>query len=289
MVNYMYKLKKNGFRETVELLKFHSDLPAEKTDAFFKHYYHNQWLNHVHFEDEMMTEMVYKDGKVVAVKGNEYDRKGHLLYTGQYENGMFNGPGRKYDAERNYYEGVFDDGKKTGMFRYYTERYMLTEANYNNDKRCGQCTEYYSDGRVRSVCQYDHDEKNGKAREMDGTGGLLFKGSYVNGVRSGKGCLFLGPHLCKMGTFNQGVLTNWKWGYMLTLRMPMEMEGADPLYPSSYYTDEPQELFASDHIRLFNCQKSSGNGVDERSAVGSAGNDESKANNYFLCGRGVRM
>ena len=112
MVNYMYKLKKNGFRETVELLTFHSALPAEQTDAFFKHYYHNQWLDHTHFEDELVTEMVRKDGKVVAVKGNEYNRKGHLVYTGQYENGVFNGPGRKYDAERNYYEGIFEDGKK---------------------------------------------------------------------------------------------------------------------------------------------------------------------------------
>ena len=155
--------------------------------------------------------MVRKDGKVVAVKGNEYNRKGHLVYTGQYENGVFNGPGRKYDAERNYYEGIFEDGKKSGKFVYHTERYVLTEAMYSNDKRCGECTEYYSDGHVRSVCRYDHDEKNGPAREMDGTGGMLFKGTYANGVRTGKGCKFLGPHLCKCGIYENGVLMNWKW------------------------------------------------------------------------------
>ena len=288
MVNYMYKLKKNGFRETVELLTFHSALPAEQTDAFFKHYYHNQWLDHTHFEDELVTEMVRKDGKVVAVKGNEYNRKGHLVYTGQYENGVFNGPGRKYDAERNYYEGNFEDGKKSGNFVYHTERYVLTEAMYSNDKRCGECTEYYSDGHVRSVCRYDHDEKNGPAREMDGTGGMLFKGTYANGVRTGKGCEFLGPLLCKCGIYENGVLMNWKWCYMLTVRMPMEMEGADPLYPDSYYMQEPLDLFAKDRINLFDCTKSGNNGADVRGAVGNAGNDDKNANNYFLCGRSAR-
>ena len=254
-------------------------------DAFFKHYYHNQWLDHTHFDDERVVKVDVADNKVVGVFGNDYNRKGHLVYTGRYEKGKFNGHGKLYNEERCYYEGNFEDGKRSGQFEYHTERYVLFKGNYNDDKRQGKCTEFYSDGRRRSECEYANDKKNGRASEFDGNGGLLFKGAYKDDVRSGEGSEFLGPHICKHGTYSNGKLQNWKWCYMLTPTLPMDMNTADHTYPDNYYESQPIELFGNDCVRLFDCSKGSSNGSDPRGNVGNGGRDDDKANNYFLCGR----
>ena len=254
-------------------------------EAFFKHYYHNQWLDHKHFDDERVVKVDIVNDKVTGVFGNEYNRKGHLVYTGRYENKLFNGHGKLYNEERCYYEGNFEDGKRSGKFEYHTERYMLSSGSYHADKRQGTCTEFYSNGCRRSECVYVDDKKNGSASEFDGNGGLLFKGTYVDDVRSGEGYEFLGPHICRRGTYESGKLQNWTWCYMLTPTLPMDMNAPGHEYPDAYYRSTPIELFGDNCVKLFDCSKGSSNGADPRGNVGNGGRDDDKANNYFLCRR----
>ena len=259
-------LPRNGYRETVELLQYHRTVPFALTRVFFDHYYHNQWIDHKHFNDECVLSMQMKTGEiislfgpqydpervrnmsetmfgknVVSVVGNEYNRKGRLLYTGCYTNKQYNGLGRLYMDDQSYYEGNFEDGKRVGEFYLRTERYTLSKDVFKQDKRNGRCVEYFDDtGRIRSIATYVNDVRNGDAQERDGSGALLFSGKYVDGVRSGNCYEFFGPHLCKKGQYVNGTLANWSWQYVATPDMPLDMKGYT--YPDSYYDIHTQPL-----------------------------------------------
>lgn len=267
IVNYLYALPRNGYRETIELLQYHRTVPVVVMRVFFDHYYHNQWIDHAHFSDECVTSILtknyvsicvygknynermvaimnaenYDKSKVISVTGNEYNRKGRLLYTGSYADKQYNGRGKLYMDDQSYYEGNFEDGKRVGIFELRTERYTLSKDEFCKDKRNGQCIEYFDDsGRIRSISTYVNDVRNGKAQERDGSGALLFSGNYVDGLRSGEGYEFLGPHLCKRGKFIDGILTNWSWQYVATPDMNMDMQNYT--YPESYYNFKSQPL-----------------------------------------------
>lgn len=271
IVNYLYVLPRNGYRETIELLQYHRTVPFIVTRVFFDHYYHNQWIDHQHFSDECVISIQKKGGKsvcvfgkdidereiaamngsdynkdsIVGVVGNEYNRKGRLLYTGCYANKQYNGNGKLYMDDQSYYEGNFEDGKRVGIFELRTERYTLSKDRFSKDKRNGECIEYFDDsGRIRSIAMYVDNVRSGKAQERDGSGALLFSGNYLDGIRSGDGYEFLGPHLCKKGKYVNGTLSNWSWQYVETPGMRQDMQGYS--YPESYYSVKSQPLFKNE-------------------------------------------
>ena len=112
IINYLFKLPRNGYRETVELLNYHKNSEIGQLKAFFEHYYHNQWIDHVHFDDETVLSVVLrpKSSDIEYVTGNEYNRKGRLLYTGCYLGCQYNGHGKLYLDDQSYYEGTFENG-----------------------------------------------------------------------------------------------------------------------------------------------------------------------------------
>ena len=271
IVNYLYVLPRNGYRETIELLQYHLTVPFIITRVFFDHYYHNQWIDHSHFSDECVTSILMKNGTpvcvfgkeydehmvtmmsrddydkglIIGVTGNEYNRKGRLLYTGSYASKMYNGKGKLYMDDQSYYEGNFEDGKRVGIFERRTERYTLSKDEFRKDKRNGQCIEYFDDsGKIRSIANYLDDVRNGKAQERDGSGALLFFGNYNGGIRNGDGYEFLGPHLCKKGKYVNGVLTNWSWQYLATPDMNPDMQNYK--YSENYYSLKTEPLFRKD-------------------------------------------
>ena len=258
IINYLFKLPRNGYRETVELLNYHKNSEIGQLKAFFEHYYHNQWIDHVHFDDETVLSVVLrpKSSDIEYVTGNEYNRKGRLLYTGCYLGCQYNGHGKLYLDDQSYYEGTFDGGKRSGVFYLRTERYTLRKDNFVRDKRNGECVEYFDNSEMeRSVATYVDDKRCGPAREMDGTGGLQFKGCYNNNLREGEGFEFLGPHLCKKGKYMNGILTSWSWHYLATPYMPLDMQNYDYHSDPSYYTCNPipliQKGYGQDYITPF--------------------------------------
>ena len=237
----LFKLPYNGFNETVALLKYHETLEERKSRAFFDHYYHNQWINHAHYDDETVMDIVMKSGKVARVYGNDYDRKGRLLYTGYYEDKKYNGHGKQFTEDQNYYEGEFSDGKRNGVFELKTERCVLRRDTFVGDKRNGECLEFFSDGKtIRQRCQYKNDKKNGIAYRMTGSGGLLFKGTYTDDVPVGEVYEYLGPSVCKKGTYQNGQLCDSQILYQPNPSCTFDYE--HPVYDEAYYEAVPVDL-----------------------------------------------
>lgn len=240
-MKYLYALPKNGYRETLALLIYHEKQPDEFTNAFFEHYYHNQWINHDHFDDETVMEINKQDGKVVSVFGNEYDRKGRLLYTGTYKDREYDGHGKLYTENQNFYEGTFSRGKREGEFLLKSERYICEKAFFSNDLKDGLCYEYFNDGKtIRCESKYSHGKKNGSALEKSGTGSLLFKGQYKDNVRIGECYVYEGPTVCKKGTYVNGVFQQSELCYH-----PVSKAGFcydETFYNDTYYDTKPIKL-----------------------------------------------
>ena len=244
----LFMLPKNGYRETLALLTYHEKQSDEFTNAFFEHYYHNQWINHDHFDDETVMEINRQDdGKVVSVFGNAYDRKGRLLYTGFYKDREYHGHGKLYTENQNFYEGTFSNGKREGEFLLKSERYICERASFSNDLRNGICYEYFNDGKtVRSECNYLHGKKNGNALEKSGTGSLLFKGQYKDNVRVGECYVYEGPTICKKGRYVNGVFEQTALCYHPVTKTGFCWD--ETFYDDVYYNTEPRLLVMGDKL-----------------------------------------
>ena len=269
-------MEKNGYRETLQLLEFHQESSDDNLDAFFNFYYHNQWINHDHYEDEMVMEVHRNGTGIDYVIGNEYDKSGRLIYHGSYRNGKFDGEGTLFNPDQSYDKGKFDNGKRSGIFKTFTDRNIIRKAEYNNDQMNGECTEFYNsmdeNGKplIKAIYQYRNGKKNGLGEERDGKGGLIFRGMFKDGYKEGEGCEYLSPHLCKKGTFHGGRLgSNWQWCIKKTPNMdksffdyyPPKGNGiSDQLsiprysYSPDYYTSKPIPLVKLENgtFELFN-------------------------------------
>ena len=239
-MNYLYNLKRNGYNETLALLHYHLDLlekenndPA-KTYLFFDHYYNNQWLDHEPKPDECVLDVIREQGKVVGVHGKAYKRSGRLLYDGLYFNRRYNGMGRLYLCNQDYYEGTFKDGKKEGEFSLFNERLKLRTDHFLNDRLQGESTEYFNNNMIRSKFHYIDGKKHGAAEIRNGSGGLIFKGSYVNDNKSGTAYEFLGPNVAYKCEYDMGNLKSKTLVYI-----PLKFKDS-PLEP--IYDDEYREL-----------------------------------------------
>ena len=152
------------------------------------------------FEGEYLNDK--KEGK-----GKEYDSIGYLIFEGEYlydhkksgkefHNGnliyegeyLFNKKlnGKIYDIKGNTYEIINGNGKVKEYDRQYPE--LITfDGEFINFKKKGICKEYYTtfDGKHHLIFEgefYD-EQKNGKGKEYNEKGELLFEGEYKNGLR----------------------------------------------------------------------------------------------------------
>ena len=115
-------------------------------------------------------------------KGKEYDKEGRLRYEGEYKNGKKNGQGKEYNEYKELkFEGeYYNDRKLRG--KEYNEQRLEFEGDYLNNKKWNGVG---YDGK-RNVC-YELINGNGKVKEYDENGDLIFEGEYLNGKRNGKG------------------------------------------------------------------------------------------------------
>lgn len=227
---YLFTLNRNGPCETIELLEYHKEEEISNIDAFFRHYYHNQWLNHSHLIDERVMDVQVRDGVITAVFGNDYDINGRLCYSGWYQNGKYHGHGKLFNnEEKTYYEGTFNDGLKEGEFVKVNERYKQQVDMFVNDKRNGPSTEYYSDGKRRALYRYVDDKKNGIGYEFMGSGCLRSKYNYVDDIPQ-DGYEYNSSCTCRKKGSNELLYhPNPECGF----------EYKNPVYSETYYTIEP--------------------------------------------------
>ena len=251
MVNSLFELERNGYNETIQLLEYHKESTERELKAFFGNYYHNQWIDHPHFSDETVIEIVDGSDGIDYVIGNEYNRKGRMIYTGSYRKGQYDGEGIYFNPDQSYDKGMFDSGKRSGVFETFTDRSIVRRAHYSNNVLNGICTEFYNsldaDGnhRVRAIYNYINGKLCGIGKEYDGYGGLLFKGMFEDGVRNGEGCEYLSAHLCKRGQFRGNNLQNWEWCVKKTPDLDItEIEKYK--FSDSYYRDDPIPLLGQD-------------------------------------------
>ena len=115
-------------------------------------------------------------------KGKEYHYNGNLKFEGEYSNGKRKGKGKEFNYNRELvFEGEYlYDQKIKG--KYYINEKLEYEGEYlYNQKWNGKGYDEY-----RNII-YELINGNGKVKEYNYKGELIFEGEYLNGKRNGKG------------------------------------------------------------------------------------------------------
>ena len=154
---------------------------------------------HLEFEGE------YLNGERNG-KGKEYFRDGELMFEGEYLNGERNGKGKEYyDNGKLMFEGEYSNNKRNGEGKeYYNNGYLKFEGIYLYNYRLRG--KLYIKGKLEYEGDYLYDQKcngkgydengniiyelnngNGKVKEYNYNGNILFDGEYLNGKKNGKG------------------------------------------------------------------------------------------------------
>ena len=127
-------------------------------------------------------------------KGKEYNNFGNLIYEGEYKNGVRSGKGKEYHPNGNLkFIGEYINNKQwngTGFDRLQYDLYELKNGIYHlyetgkeEDIINGKRKEYDKEGNMIFEGEYKMGERNGKGKEYNDNGELLFEGEYLNGNR----------------------------------------------------------------------------------------------------------
>ena len=137
-------------------------------------------------------------------KGKEYN-SGELDFEGEYLNGERNGIGKEYENGKIISEGEYLNGEKNGKIKEYNNNGTLSfEGYYLYDYKLRG--KEYIKGKLEYEGEYLCDKKwegkgydkygniiyelingNGKVKEYNDEGILIFEGEYLNGEKNGKG------------------------------------------------------------------------------------------------------
>ena len=231
----MFKLQKNGYAEIERLLEYHRERDKVFIDAFFNHYYNNQWYARDPLDDETVMEILHdENGRVIGVIGNEYGRDGRLVYTGGYKNKKYDGEGKLYTELQDYEEGVFSNGKKNGVFVLHSERGIKRKATYVDNLENGEVIEYQNDSvRIRSRCHYIGGRRYGTFYEYAGDGSLFLVERYDNNIHVGDSYEYISSCICKNSGNNE---------YYYHFNPDCDFEYRNPKYNENYYNTQPIEL-----------------------------------------------
>ena len=160
-----------------------------------------------------------KNGKGLI---KEFYGDGSIKYEGEYLNGERNGNGKEYyQYSKLMYEGEFKNGQKQGKGKEYYENNLIFEGEYLYDHKVK------GRGFVKSKLEYEgeylydkkwngkgYDEKrniiyklingNGKVKEYNENGELIFEGEYLNGKENGWGKRYYSGELVEEGKYENG-------------------------------------------------------------------------------------
>ncbi len=109
------------------------------------------WLYYSELDGQLLSEEVYREGKLYGEVRNYYPETGQLAEITHYKDGLRDGPWKKF----------FPDGK------------IMVEAHYTHDILDGEMLIYYPDGTLQSEGQYDMGKQVGEWRNYDENGELI--------------------------------------------------------------------------------------------------------------------
>jgi len=171
------------------------------------------------------TTVYYADGKVKSktlfINGLEnglsktYDRNGWVTQLTEYKNGFVVSREKVNYTDRNgdrqgrwvtfwdngnlHQDGTYRDGRKHGYFKIYNRKGdLLTVEKYDNGDLLIDArevaevdirTDYYPDGKVKTVAGFRNGKPEGIRREYDRSGKVIAAYTYENGVLTGEGII----------------------------------------------------------------------------------------------------
>ena len=138
-----------------------------------------------YFDDgRIKSEVEYFNGEKNG-KGKEYNEERKLKFEGEYLNGKRNGKGKEYDENgKLMFEGEYLYNNKL-KGKYYVNGLLEFEGEFLYNKKWDG-KGYDENGNII----YELKQGNGKVKEYDDFGRLIFEGEYLNGERNGKAKIY---------------------------------------------------------------------------------------------------
>ena len=99
-------------------------------------------------------------------KGVIYNKKGEIIYKGNFKNDKYNGYGEYFYEDGKYYIGEWENGEKNGKgILYYKNNKIQYEGNFINDKFNGLGKYYYENGNFY-IGEWDNGKKYDNGIEL---------------------------------------------------------------------------------------------------------------------------
>ena len=131
-----------------------------------------------YYDGELKYEGYYLDGEKSG-KGKEY-LNNYLIYSGEYKNDKRNGKGQEYNKKGAIiFQGDYLNGIKWNGFGYDNKGIK----SYDLIGGKGIIREYFDNGLLLYEGEYSNGNRNGIGKEYNLKEKLLFEGQYLNGKR----------------------------------------------------------------------------------------------------------
>jgi hypothetical protein len=127
---------------------------------------------------------------VIGGEGEEYDENGRVIYSGQWENGVYSGGGSLYSGGELIYEGGFSGGVYAGQGALYKNGALAYRGEFVGGAPNGEGISFGLDGEVVYRGGFAGGLYSAEGREYM-AGQMVFRGEFADGLRNGPGTVFL--------------------------------------------------------------------------------------------------
>ena len=127
---------------------------------------------------DLLSESEYYNG--IRVNSKEYNKFGEIIFEGEYKNGKrYNGIYvTKYD--NNIYSYYFSNGKVINKY-IELDKEIIYEGEYKNNLKQGKGKEYNKQGKILFIGEFMNGNRY-KGKEFNENGKLIFNGQYKKGI-----------------------------------------------------------------------------------------------------------
>jgi len=190
-----------------------------------------------HENGQLSDEKPFSDKGKLSGKLVSYDKHGKLSYVHEYKNGAFlsyqdydvagkviaegKGNNKKFPVTYKFpngnteTEGLLEDGKKTGLWKYYIPCGKLARSeNLVKDELNGITSEYYTNDTLDNRVNYADGEKNGYFRSYYKNGKPFCEGWYVHDKQCGEWTFYneKGTRI-SVEYYDKGIVSGWQQHY----------------------------------------------------------------------------
>ena len=175
-------------------------------------------------------------GKNIIIMEEYYDN-GKIKFDGEFLYGKRNGKGKEYYKDQIKFEGEYKNGKVLSGIKYDDNGNIVQK--YNNINGNGEENDFYN---FRLMNPNLVKKKNGKEKEYNGKGKLIFEGEFLNDVRHGTGKEYYNEKLKFEGEYLYG----WKIKGKFYINETLRYEGEylfDRVYNGKGYDEDGNIIF----------------------------------------------